>query len=205
MHNREQLVNLDIGIERRFGTWPHVNHTHNGQGMLYDLTLFWITRYFAHKVIFIDRYGTSHVFLFVWFFFFDNFFLARLAVALVGFFTPLVVFLTFLVFFLGERFEARVALRFTIVLVSSADDSASSAALAVSVATLLSRICLAVSLTSLTVSLAAVVAAFIESASSITAPLSLNALNASSVDAAFPRIVFATFLTALAVWSAFFR
>jgi hypothetical protein len=47
--------------------------------------------------------------------------------------------------------------------------------------------------------LAAFAAACIDSASSVTAPLSVNALTASRVEIAASRIAFAVFLTALAV------
>jgi hypothetical protein len=50
--------------------------------------------------------------------------------------------------------------------------------------------------------LAAIAAVCIDSASSVTTPLSLNALTASRVEIAASRIAFAAFLTALAVSSA---
>jgi hypothetical protein len=66
----------------------------------------------------------------------------------------------------------------------------------------LSWISLPVSLIPSVMSLAAFVAAFIDSASSVITPLSVNALNASHVEIDASRIAFAVFLTALAVSSA---
>src|ERR671918_1162594 len=128
-------------------------------------------------------------------------FLASLITGLDDFLIVLATF-TAPIVALGADFGTCPAVCFAKAAVSSADDKVCSTALAASAATWLLRSSLVVSLTSCTVSLAAVAATCTDSASSITAPLSLNAFTASLVDTAASLIDFATSLTALAVSSA---
>ena len=105
----------------------------------------------------------------------------------------------------GEGFESKVVVSFALAPVSSIFDNVWYMALTTLGVVRLSWSSLLVSLIPCAVSLAAFVAACIDSASSVTTPLSLNALTASRVEIAASRILFAASFTVGCLFCLTFR